>query len=262
MLSRLAPARRRFYLGVVGLLTAAVLALVVRGVAGGEPDVVPVAQDRVGPVLLVPGYGGSTASLGVLADALDAQGRDTVVVTPPGDGTGELLAQARRVRDTAQRLVDDGAPSVDVVGYSAGGVVVRLWIDQLGGGSLARRVVTLASPHHGTEVAGLASDLGSDACPTACEQLAPDSDLLTGLNDDDETPAGPAWVAIWTTDDATVVPPTSGELEGALDFSVQSVCPGLEVQHPDVPRTPAVIAMVERELGRRAPGLPDRSVCS
>lgn len=262
MLSRLAPARRRFWIGLVGVLVVAVLAVVVRGVSGGEPDVVPVAQDAQGPVLLVPGYGGSTASLSVLAAALAAQGRDTVLVRPPGGGTGDLLAQARKVASTAERLVAAGAPSVDAVGYSAGGVVVRLWVDQLGGGDLARRVVTLASPHHGTEVAGLAADLGSDACPTACEQLAPDSDLLTTLNADDETPPGPEWVAIWTTDDATVVPPTSGSLEGALDFSVQSVCPGLEVQHPEVPSTSAVVAMVERELGRGAPGLPDSSVCS
>jgi triacylglycerol esterase/lipase EstA (alpha/beta hydrolase family) len=157
--------------------------------------------------------------------------------------------------------VDEGAPSVDVVGYSAGGVVVRYWIAELGGGSLARRAVTLASPHHGTDLAGVAAGLAPDACPEACRQLAPDSDLLRDLNAGDETPDGPRWVAIWTTDDETVVPATSGSLEGALDFSVQSVCPGLTVQHGDVPRTPAVIAMVVEQLGVDTPALPGSSVC-
>lgn len=239
----------------------AVTAIVVGQLATREPALAPVAQTRLGPVVLVPGYGGNTNSLEVLAAALEDGGRETVVVDPPGGGTGDLRRQAQRVASVAQGLVDDGAPSVDVVGYSAGGVVVRLFVADYGGGSLARRVVTLSSPHHGTEVAGLASDLGAENCPMACQQLAPDSDLLTQLNARDETPPGPQWIAIWTTDDATVVPPTSGELEGAVDFSVQSVCPGLVVAHPDVPRTPAVIAMVERELGRDDPAVPSRRVC-
>ena len=68
-------------------------------------------------------------------------------------------------------------------------------------------------------------------------------------------------MAIWTTDDETVVPATSGSLEGALDFSVQSVCPGLTVRHGDVPRTPAVIAMVAEQLGIDEPSVPGSTVC-
>ena len=134
------------------------------------------------------------------------------VVRMGNDPQTSALNKFCQALDAKNVFVADGAPSVDVVGYSAGGVVVRLWVDDLGGGSLARRVVTLSSPHHGTEVAGLGADLGEEACPTACEQLAPDSDLLTTLNARDETPPGPRWVALWTTDDATVVPPTSGLL--------------------------------------------------
>ena len=89
-----------------------------------------------------------------------------------------------------------------------------------------RRAVTLASPHHGTDLAALAGSLGSTACPVACQQLDPDSDLLRRLNAEDETPAGPAWVALWTEDDKTVVPPDSGSLDGALDVALQDVCPG------------------------------------
>src|SRR4029453_9403936 len=94
------------------------------------------------------------------------------------------------------------------------------------------RVVTLGSPHHG-------------------------SDLLRTLNARDETADGPLWVTIWTTDDQTVVPPTSGELDGALGFSVQSVCPGLTVTHADLPRTPAVVAMTLAALGTTEPAAPD-----
>ena len=99
-----------------------------------------------------------------------------------------------------------------MVGYSAGGIVARLWVADLGGDALARRVVTLGSPNHGTDLAALAGGLGSTACPEACQQLAPDSALLAGLNAGDETPAGPVWVALWTEDDKTVVPPDWGPL--------------------------------------------------
>jgi triacylglycerol lipase len=261
-LSSLAPARRRLVLGILALVLVLAAALVVTALVRRDQPVDPVAQDDPGPVLLVPGYGGSTGSLQVLADALADQGRDARVVKPTGSGTQDLREQAEHLRDVVDSVLDEtGAPSVDLVGYSAGGVVVRIYVADLGGGSHVRRAVTLASPHHGTDLASLAGALGSTACPTACQQLDPDSDLLRRLNAGDETPAGPAWVALWTEDDQTVVPPDSGALDGALDISLQSVCPDVRADHPDVPRTPAVIAIVASVLGEAAPELPTNAVC-
>lgn len=261
MLRHLSPPRRRFFLGLIALAGLALVAGVVGAVLSREPAVTPAAQDRLGPVLLVPGYGGDTTSLEVLTRALRDAGRDARIVTPPGDGTGDLREQARRLDEVAEELVADGAPSVDVVGYSAGGVVVRWWVDQLGGAPLARRVVSLAAPQHGSEVAGLAADLTGDSCPEACAQLAPGSELIRTLDSGDETPPGPRWVTLWTTDDSTVVPPTSGSLQGATAYSVQSVCPGLVVEHSDVPRTDAVIEMVSAALGTADPSVPGPEVC-
>ena len=68
-------------------------------------------------------------------------------------------------------------------------------------------------------------------------------------------------MALWTEDDETVVPPTSGRLDGALGYAVQSICPDLVVGHPDVPRSPAVLAMVEAALGTDAPVEPGPEVC-
>jgi triacylglycerol lipase len=245
---------------VLALVGAGAVLLVV--LTRGD-EVRPVPQDQLGPVLLVPGYGGSTTALQVLADDLTAHGRDARVVRSAGPGTQDLRDQAADLRHAVDSvLAVTGAPSVDLVGYSAGGVVVRYYVAELGGGAHVRRAVTLASPHHGTDLAGLAGALGSQACPKACQQLDPDSDLLRELNARDETPPGPVWVALWTEDDKTVVPPDSGSLDGALDFSVQSICPDVTLGHPDVPRDPTVIAMVEAVLGRADPTLPGRASCA
>ena len=262
MLAALSPARRRF----VALLTAAGVAVVFAIGVGlwvtREQATVPVSQATLGPVLLVPGYGGSTTALDVLALALTRAGRDATVVQLAGDGTGDLEEQAGVLGEAVDRaLARTGADSVDVVGFSAGGVTARLWVRDHGGASLARRVLTLGSPHHGSDLAGLAADLAPDRCPAACRQLAPDSDLLRRLNADDETPAGPLWVSIWSTDDR-VVPPSSAALAGALEFSVQSVCAGAVVAHGDLPRTPAVMAAVIAELGTATPSLPGAGVCA
>jgi len=262
MLEGLSPARKRFVLGAVAV--AVVVAVVIAAAVWGtrDPAVKPVSQATPGPVLLVPGYGGSTTALEVLAEALRKAGREATVVALAGDGTGDLDEQAD-VLDKAVILAMQrtGSRSVDVVGYSAGGVTVRLWVKDHGGGNVARRVVTLGSPHHGSDLAGLAGDLAPDRCPVACVQLQPDSDLLTRLNAGDETPPGPLWVSIWSTDDQTVVPPSTADLDGALDFTIQSVCPDAVVTHGDLPRTPSVIAAVIQELGVGRPEVPGPEIC-
>ncbi len=263
MLDHLAPARRRLVLGLLGLVAVAVLAVaaavVVPRLGGSSVD--PVPQDAQPPVLLVPGYGGGTAGLDVLAAALRQEGREVTVVRLAGDGTGDLNVQAGVVQDAVRRVVDAGASSVDLVGYSAGGVTVRLWAKAYDGGSVARRIVTLGSPHHGTDLASLGADIAPSACPEACRQLATDSDLIRQLDRGDETPAGPRWVSIWTTDDQISTPPETARLDGALDFSVQQVCPAVDVTHGQLPENRVVIAMVEEQLRRTPPVLPGSEVC-
>jgi triacylglycerol esterase/lipase EstA (alpha/beta hydrolase family) len=254
MLAGLSPARRRVVLVVTALVLAAAAVLgvvLLQRPSAGEAG--PVAQDRLGPVLLVPGYGGATGALQSLADRLAAAGRDATVVDLPGDGTGDLAEAADVLEAAATAALErTGDPAVDVVGFSAGGVVARLWIAD-GGADVVRRVVTLGAPHHGTELAGVAQSLAPAQCPVACRQLAPGSELLAELNAGDETPAGPSWVSIWTTRDRTVTPPDSARLDGALELPVQSVCADSRVEHGDLPRDRLVQQMVLAELAAGAP---------
>jgi triacylglycerol lipase len=255
VLAGLSPARRRLVLAVLALVAVAAVAV---GVAVVVPrlsgdDAAPAAQDTPGPVLLVPGYGGSTRSLQTLADRLTTAGRDATVVAVPGDGTGDLAASA----DVLAAAVDDalartGATSVDVVGYSAGGVIARIWAAD-GGAEQARRVLTLGAPHHGTTIADLASGVLPAECPEGCRQLTTDSELLARLNAGDETPAGPTWVSIWTTADTVVTPPESADLDGALDLPVQDVCADSRVAHGQLPADPLVQGIVLAELAAGPP---------
>ena len=260
-----APSRRTTVLLAVALVPVLVGAgalaawLLTRGPGlPGSRSAVP--QDRPGPVLLVTGFGGDTARLGSLAAVLRRHGRDAEVVPSLDNGTGDLHEQARNLDVAVRARLAAGAPSVDLIGYSAGGVVTRIWLEDFDGAEHTRRVVTLGSPHHGTRVARLAVALASSYCPTACQQLVPDSSVLSGLPD---TPTGPAYTSLWTRDDEIVTPADSARLDGAVNIELQAVCPGLRLQHGPLPNDPLVVGIVERALA--VPPLvvaPDGSQCA
>jgi triacylglycerol esterase/lipase EstA (alpha/beta hydrolase family) len=122
--------------------------------------------------VLVPGYGGNTTGLGILAAALQKDDRFTKVVDLGPASVGDLSLQADIVDDAVEdTLAESGAEKVDIVSFSAGGIAVRLWMDAHDGASITRRVVTLSAPNHGTEVS-----------------------LMRSLAEHDKTPTGPTWV--------------------------------------------------------------------
>ncbi|MGI9085013.1 MAG: esterase/lipase family protein [Aeromicrobium sp.] len=241
----------------------AILAVVAAGgvVAAGQlTDDRPVAQGERGPVLVVPGYGGNMVALDEIVATLREQGREVVAVRAVGRGTGDLRFQAERLDAVARRVLDrTGAASVDVVGFSAGGVVARLWVKD-GGRSLVRRVLTIGSPHHGTDTAALAAEIAG-SCSLACEQLVPDSDLLRQLNTGDETPDGPEWISIASNADQTVTPTATASLDGALNLVVQDLCPERATVHGGLPRDPVVLAALTSALGNDAPKVPTGVSC-
>ena len=240
------------------LIMAVAVIIVIRAI---DSSARPVSQTDPGPVLLVPGYGGNVGSLEPLAAALRSAGRTAVIVDPVGDGTGDLRTQAEHLGEVANRVREDaGAASVDVIGFSAGGVVARLWVRDGGGAEVARRVLTLGSPQHGTSQAALGAEFAG-GCPEACEQLIPDSDLLRRLNAGDETPDGPMWATIRSTTDQVVTPVDSAALSGALNIVVQEVCSGSTVAHGDLPRHPVVLAALESVLGAETQQVPTNVIC-
>jgi triacylglycerol lipase len=247
VLGSLAPRRRLLVAGTLVAVVILAATLVLRACTGPAGTSRHPELTRPGPVLLVPGYGGNMGSLAQLASRIRTTGRTATVVPLPGDGTGDLAAQADALQAAVRRVAPGRGSSVDLIGYSAGGVVVRLWVDRYDHGYIARRVVTLGSPLHGTQLAALGSALAPGACPLACQQLVPGSSLLTRLATAPLPPALP-WLSVWTTDDQTVTPPDSARLAGAVNVAVQDVCAGASVQHGQLPSDALVTGLVLRAI--------------
>jgi triacylglycerol esterase/lipase EstA (alpha/beta hydrolase family) len=196
-------------------------------------------------VVVVPGYGGAASSVQPLTSFLRNQGRVVEPVTLPLNGTGDIDRSARALADVVAGL---NASTVDLVGFSAGGIVVRHYLKALDRSGWARRVVLLGTPNHGTEIVELATSFDPSVCEGACAQLGPRSTFLQDLNAGDETPAGAAYYSIWTAFDLTVTPPQSAELEGAVNIRVQDVCRDARTTHGELVSHPLVLGLVADAL--------------
>jgi len=164
------------------------------------------------------------------------------------------------------RAVDGtGATRVDLVGYSAGGIVVRTYLGQPGVAAHVRHVVLLGSPNHGAQLASLAALLGPRLCSGACAELVPGSALLARLNQlvrGNEFPAGPDVTSIWTALDRTVTPPASAVLAGARNVRVQDVCADSRIDHGGLVRDPLTLGLALRALDGTLERKPGPSDCA
>ncbi|MDQ3660491.1 MAG: lipase [Actinomycetota bacterium] len=232
------PRRLVFLAGAAGLAALIVLVVVLTASSGSPPAAAV-------PVVVVPGYGGDASSLQPLTNFLRRQGRIVEPVTLPLNGTGDVDRSARALADVISGL---NGSTVDLVGFSAGGIVVRHYVKAFGGAQSARRVVLLGTPNHGTELAELATSFDPSACEGACAQLGPRSSFLRDLNSGDETPAGPSYYSLWTAFDLTVTPPRSAELEGAINIRVQDICRNARTAHGELVTDPIALRLVEDAL--------------
>ncbi len=128
-----------------------------------------------------------------------------------------LDAMADELRDYIARVVAvnelGSADQIDLVGHSMGGIVARL---ALGDPAFARRVatlVTLSSPHGGTQAARFA---GTDIC----RELRPGSQVLRRL--EAQLPwRGPIHlVCFWARTDPLMQPATTATVDGACNREV------------------------------------------
>lgn len=160
------------------------------------------------PVLLVHGIWDTGAKLAHIAHALEQSGapRAESISLTPNDGSAALTDLARQVATEAEKL----GPKIDLVGFSMGALISRIYLQRLGGRDRVRRFVSIAGPHAGTLWARFAKPelLG-------VRDMRPGSALLRDLASDAD-PFGHVEVhTIWTPFDLMIVPPSSSRLATA-----------------------------------------------
>jgi triacylglycerol lipase len=153
------------------------------------------------PVLLVHGIFDTGRVFDPMRRFLEKRGHAVHVLdlTPRGgkDRLDRLAAQVAAYADA--RL----AGAFDLVGFSMGGLVSRYYVQRLGGAARVVRLVTLATPHHGSRLAHVLRR-------PACRQMRPGSAFLADLNATAEADlAGVEVHALWTPFDLMVVPARS-----------------------------------------------------
>lgn len=232
-------------LAVASLAVATLLV----GAAPGAAAPAGAGEGARDPVIVVPGTlaGEPLVEVDVqsLADHLRVEGYAVFVYWLPGNGLGDM-------RETAAGLpafVDDvlgwtGASSVDVVGHSQGGLLARWYVRFLGGDAVVDSLVTLGTPHHGTQLANLGSLFGLWNClgVGVCTQAAVGSSFLAELNEGDTTWGEVRYTGFTTRLDEIVVPYTNALLggDGSVDVVVQQQCPLRIVEHLAMPTDAAV----------------------
>ncbi len=164
------------------------------------------------PLLLVHGYSCSRGVWWLARRRLEQAGHTvaTVSLAPPYTNIGKLVPQlGERIETVCQAT---GADRVVLVAHSMGGLVCRSYLARHGSDRV-ERLITISSPHSGSELARLG--IGKNA-----REMEPGSLWLKDLGQ-----AGlpvPA-VAIRTAHDNFVMPQDNQRLPGAIDVALEGI---------------------------------------
>lgn len=200
------------------------------------------------PIVLVPGLADNFAVFTGLRRALEGCGAGPVVSFGYSPLLGDVRSAATDLADHVERLCEvTGAPRVNLVGHSLGGLIARYYVQRLGGHTRVHSVVTVATPHRGTVTAWLLSPL------PLVRQLRPGSDLLAEL-------AAPSpgcatrFVTFSSDADAVILPARHAQIEHP-DLTVRNlVVPGLG--HLTLPGHRLVVNSICALLGPAAAANP------
>jgi pimeloyl-ACP methyl ester carboxylesterase len=107
------------------------------------------------PIILLHGYAQNRAAFVPLAYRLARAGLGPIFGFEYWT-LGRIAAGARQLGWFVDEVrARTGAESVDIIGHSMGGVVARYYVALAGGDGAVRNLVTIGSPHAGTDVSGM-----------------------------------------------------------------------------------------------------------
>jgi pimeloyl-ACP methyl ester carboxylesterase len=203
-------------------------------------DPVPARDGRV-PVVLLHGYFSNRAFFRAMVRWLEARGVGPVFTPNYRSVFSSIEANAAELATEIERIASaSGAPQVVLVCHSMGGLLARHYLREHGAARIAR-LVTIASPHHGTALASYG--IGEHA-----RQMRRDGAFLRALGDAEAAdPPRVAAISIYTVHDNLVAPQDTSRLDWARNVAVAGV------GHVGILSFEPVFALVFEEL--RAAGV-------
>lgn len=237
------------------------------------------AAGKTTPVLYVHGTSANTKMWRDNAVALKAAGHcvwgfdfgrgrgQLQAMIPSLHGTGDIDASAAALADNIEKVKEaTGASQVDLVAHSQGGLLVKKYIAELGGGENVRRVVSVGATFHGTDLGGSAKLLSPlvkafprlaafFVGPAALQQLK-DSELIQQLNTLPDTEAGIVYTSLYSPSDTTATPNSTSVLEAVdgadvANVNIEQACPNAgRVLHADMQSDHTVAALTKWGLSR------------
>jgi triacylglycerol lipase len=128
------------------------------------------------PILLVHGFIENHAVFTVMEHALRRRGFHMLTAYDYGLLTHSIPRAAIRLGETIEKLAThSGYERIHVIGHSLGGLITRYYVQRLGGDSCVQTLVTLGTPHRGTQLARAAPLL------PLVHQLRPSSSIIQEL---------------------------------------------------------------------------------
>ena len=196
-------------------------------------------MDRVppsrNPVVLVHGIDDTSLGFRPMRVFLEERGWAVHCVDlVPSSGALRLEALAAQLAiDVDKRLGRE--QTIDLVGFSMGGLVARYYLQRLAGAARTQRLITIAAPHRGSWMAYLRWNPGA-------QQMRPESEFLRDLHAGSGALEGVAFTSIWSPLDLMIVPATSSVTAEARNIRVPVAA------HPLLVRDRRVLRLVEAAL--------------
>lgn len=201
----------------------------------------PALAPHVGRVVLVHGFLETGGNFNTLRKRLQKIGYECLVPRlRPSDGRGGLEALAGILkRDIDAAFGPEQA--ISIVAFSMGGLVSRHYLQNLDGAPRCQKLITISSPHHGTQAAKFYPSMGA-------EQMRPGSGFLAGLSESESKLGDMPVVSYRTPMDLIILPPGSSIWDRAdnLEFPV--------LLHPLMLSSGKVLNDIERRLAAPAGG--------